>query len=65
MAKKTSSTSAQIAKYIGDGASIPDIPARDLSAEEVAALTPEQKEALTASGLYQFADKPEVSTAEG
>ena len=56
MAKKAQSTHAQAAKYVGDGTSFVGIPARDLTAEEVAALTPEQKLMLVASGMYQFED---------
>lgn len=49
---KTKNAKAQGARYIGDGASIPGIPARDLSAEEIAALSDEQRTALVTSGLY-------------
>lgn len=47
------------ATYIGNGASIPDIPARDLTAEECAKLTAEQKQAMQAQGLYEFQDSEE------
>lgn len=50
--------------YKGDGASLPDIPARDLSVEELAALTAEQKDAMKQQGLYTFLDNP-VENTEG
>ena len=49
------------ATYIGNGASIPDIPARDLTAEECAKLTAEQKDAMKQQGLYTFLDNPTES----
>lgn len=44
-------------KYVGNGAALPDVPARDLSDEEVQALAPEVGlkvlvSRLKASGLY-------------
>jgi hypothetical protein len=51
--------------YIGDGAALPDVPARDLSDEEVQALAPEVGlqlliKRLTASGLYEQPAKPKA-----
>ena len=52
--------------YVGDGAAIPDVPARDLSADEVQALavtgvaTAAQ---LVASGLYAPLPSPTPSAA--
>lgn len=37
-------------RYVGNGAALPDVPARDLSAEEVADY---DRKALIASGLYE------------
>jgi hypothetical protein len=46
-------------RYKGFGDSIPMIPARDLTDEEVARLRPEEIEWMKASGLYEFIeDKP-------
>jgi hypothetical protein len=48
-------------KYVGNGAALPDVPARDLSKEDVQALAPEVGlQVLTArllkSGLYELAE---------
>lgn len=45
-------------KYIGKGDSIPNVPARDLTDEDMAALDAEQKAAMLASGLYEPVRKP-------
>lgn len=42
-------------RYVGQGAALPDVPARDLSADEVTGL---DRKALLASGLYADDDTP-------
>lgn len=39
-------------RYIGEGAALPNVPARDLSEADVDALTIDDAAALLASGLY-------------
>lgn len=40
-------------RYTGDGAFLPGIPARDLTDEDVQALTPEQRAEVEASAIYE------------
>lgn len=40
-------------KYVGQGAALFNVPARDISDEEFAALSPELQAAALASGLYE------------
>jgi hypothetical protein len=42
-------------KYIGDGY-LPGIPARDLTDEDIEALTPEQRKDVKAAAIYEAAD---------
>ena len=49
-------------RFVGGGY-FPGIPARDLAADEWAALDPVQRTALVASGLY-VVDEPEQAPAE-
>jgi hypothetical protein len=51
--------SAAPMRYVGAGAFVHGVPARDLAAEEWNALTPEQREA--AKDLYRAADNPQKS----
>jgi hypothetical protein len=60
-------------KYIGDGTAIVGVPARDLTAEEVAA-APMSRAALLMSGLYvlaghnikkAYAPKPRIAALKG
>jgi hypothetical protein len=50
-------------RYIGDGAYLPGIPARDLTDEDLAELTEEQRAAVAASAIYEDAGgkKPKAS----
>lgn len=57
-------------KYVGAGDYILGIPARNLTNEEWSQLTPEQRAAAEASGLYEIekrpakADKPAAADAK-
>lgn len=42
-------------KYTGDGSYLPGIPARDLSDEDIEALTPEQRADVAAATIYESA----------
>ena len=48
-----------IYRYIGDGAHYPGIPARDLSAEEAAALSPEQQADVYSGHVYRAEEEAE------
>ena len=55
--------------YIGNGAALPDVPARDLTKEEVQALNPAVGLAvlvsqLKKSGLYQASESPAQGGAD-
>lgn len=55
MPKPTPAPAAEPLTYIGDGTALPDVPARDLSADEVVALAVSgvaTAAQLLASGLY-------------
>lgn len=41
-----------VLRYVGKGAALPDVPARDLTARDVAALPVELADSLLTSGLY-------------
>lgn len=41
-----------VVRYVGDGSFLLSVPARDLTAEEWAALTDEQRSAVLYAGLY-------------
>lgn len=45
-------------KYIGDGAYLLGVPARDLTDKEWSQLMPEQRTAAEASGLYEIEKRP-------
>lgn len=46
--------------YIGNGAFVPGVPAKDLSAEQVKKLSVSEKDLLD-SGLYKKASKPKTT----
>lgn len=48
--KDAAAPSAPALRYVGQGASLPDVPARDLFADEIGAY---DRKALIASGLYE------------
>ena len=50
-----------VLRYVGHGAYLTGVPARDLTAADVAALTDYDADALVASGLYAPVD-PATST---
>lgn len=55
-----------MARYVGGGAWLHGIPARDLTAEEWEALSQEQRDAATARGLYVVEEtaEPEATADE-
>lgn len=52
MAAPAESKRAIALRYVGDGASLPDVPARDIQADEIDQY---DRKALIASGLYEAA----------
>lgn len=52
-AENKASKSDAAYKYVGNGDSFVGIPARDLTADDVAQLTDEQRETVKKSGLYK------------